>query len=217
VAGAGASSTAAACQLAEAARRAGAEATLQVTPYYNRPTQDGLYRHFVAVAEQSEIPVILYNIPGRTGVRLEVETIARLAQHPLIVAIKEATGDLGFASRLRQQAPELVVLSGDDALTLPLMALGARGVVSVASNVLPAQVVELVEAMAGGDPVRARECHFQLLPFFAALFLETNPIPVKAALALRGLCGETLRLPLVPAQDATRQALRQALSPWDVP
>jgi 4-hydroxy-tetrahydrodipicolinate synthase len=183
-----------------------------VNPYYNKPGQEGLYRHFATVAEAvPDLPIVLYNIPGRTGVALEPATVARLAKVANIVGIKEAAGSVAAVSDLREAAPRVAVLSGDDALTLPMMAVGARGVVSVAANVVPAAVKALVAAAAAGSLTAAREQHERLWPLYRALFVETNPIPVKAAAALLGHCTDEVRLPLTPATDATRERLRGCL------
>lgn len=191
----------------------GADAFLIVVPYYNKPTQEGLYRYFKAVAEGTDKPVILYNVPGRTGANLAAETTLRLAEEvPGIVAIKEASGNYAQISEIIRCAPEgFSVLSGNDDETLPLMATGADGVISVASNVAPREMVALTEAMSRGDLATARSLHHRLSPLFKALFLESNPIPGKAAMARLGLMENSLRLPLVPASRETEERMAQVL------
>ena len=212
VAGTGSNATSEAVRLTVAAVHAGAAGSLQVNPYYNKPGQEGLYRHFATVAEAApDLPIILYNIPGRSGVTLEPATVARLAKVANVVGIKEAAGSVAAVSDLRAAAPGLRILSGDDALTLPMMAVGATGVISVAANVVPAAVKALVTAAAAGRLADARAQHDRLWPLLRALFTETNPIPVKAAAAMLGWCTDEVRLPLTPATDATRERLRDAL------
>jgi len=209
VAGTGTNDTPHSIAMTREARRVGATACLAVSPYYNRPTQEGLYRHFRAMIDEGGLPAMLYHIPSRGSSPIEVATVARVAEGGGVVGIKE-TGGVDRVCALR--ALGIDVLSGDDALTLPMMALGAAGVVSVASNVAPREVAEMVERAAAGDFDAARRLHERLLPLFGALFLETNPIPVKTACVLAGLLGEaTVRLPLVEASPATRRALEAAL------
>ena len=192
--------------------RLGADYILTATPYYNKPTQDGLYRHFAMVADASEKPVCLYNVPGRTAVNLRPEVAVRLAQHPNIVAIKESSGDLRQIMELIQRRPAgFAVLSGDDWLTLPVICAGGDGLVSVTANEVPGRMTAFVHLLLSGDLDRARDWHYRLLPLMDANFLETNPAPVKAALALMGMIHNALRLPLVPVTDATSAALRDAL------
>ncbi len=210
IAGTGGNSTGEAVELTRHAAAAGATATLQVTPYYNKPTQEGLYRHFSEVADKGGLPVVLYNVPGRTGREIEIATIARLAQHPNIVAVKEAGGSVDRVSRILD-ACEITVLSGDDSLTLPMMALGAKGIISVASNLVPAEVTALVHAALDGRWSEARERHFRLYPLFRDLFIETNPIPIKAALAMTGRIAEEYRLPLCPMAGGNREVLKAAM------
>lgn len=213
VAGTGSNATSEAVRLTVAAARAGAAGSLQVNPYYNKPGQEGLYRHFATVAEAApDLPIVLYNIPGRSGVTLEPATVGRLAKVANVVGIKEAAGSVAAVSDLREAAPRLRILSGDDALTLPMMAVGATGVISVAANVVPAAVKSLVAAAAGGRMAEARAQHDRLWPLVRALFVETNPIPVKAAAALLGLCTDEVRLPLTPATEPTRERLRGCLA-----
>jgi len=214
IAGTGSNSTAEAVRLTRAAARAGADAVLSVTPYYNRPGQAGIRRHFEAVADASELPVVLYDIPGRCGAGIEMATLELLGQHPNIQAIKEATGNVDRVTRIRA-ATKLQVLCGDDALTLPMMALGAQGVVSVASNLLPNEAVELVQRILSDDFAGALQVHDRLEPVFRALFVESNPVPVKAALRMRGVMTEEVRQPLVPLSDASRALLQRALAQFD--
>ena len=215
VAGTGSNSTAEAIELTQHAKAAGADATLQVAPYYNKPTQAGLYAHFRAIAEAVDIPQILYNIPGRCGVDIANETTARLRRDlpKQIVGLKEATGNVDRVSQMRQLVDkDFSIFSGDDSLTLPMLAVGAQGVISVASNVAPREVSELVQTALKGDFVRAGQMHAKLFPLFKDLFIETNPIPVKAALALAGKIEETYRLPLVPMSDVNKAQLRKTLA-----
>jgi 4-hydroxy-tetrahydrodipicolinate synthase len=212
IAGAGTNSTEEAIALAKGAESAGADAILSVTPYYNRPTQQGLYLHFRAIAEAIRIPVILYNVPSRTGTNLEVKTVVRLAELPNVVGIKEAAGNLPQLMDLLQSRPRgFVVLSGDDNFTLALIALGGDGVVSVAANEAPRQMSEMVDAALKGDFVKARELHYTLLPLMNVNFIETNPVPVKAALAMMGKIEENYRLPMCSPREESRQRLRAVL------
>ena len=209
IAGTGANSTREALELTRHALDAGADATLQVTPYYNRPSQTGLIRHFTAVADLG-LPTVLYNIPGRTGREIELATVVELAKHPRIVAVKEAGGSVDRVSQTLQRCA-LEVLSGDDALTLPMMAVGAVGVISVASNVAPQPVADMVRAALRGDWPAAQALHRQYYRLFTDLFLDTNPVPVKAALAMQGKIEETYRLPLCEMAPALRQKLADCL------
>lgn len=213
IAGTGGNSTSEAIYLTKAAEEAGADGSLQVAPYYNRPTQEGLFQHFHAIARSTQLPILLYNIPSRCGVEIGIETVKRLAHDSVnIVGIKEAGGQVDRVSQLRAAVgPDFTILSGDDALTLPFMAVGAQGVISVASNVVPRQVANMVEAFARGKVALAARLHAKLYPVFKDLFIETNPAPVKAALAMMGLMSEELRLPLVPLQPASRARLRSTL------
>lgn len=213
VAGAGTNDTARAIELARACKAVGADATLQVTPYYNRPTQAGLVAHFRAIAEASELPVVVYNVPGRTGCDLLPETVAELAGAPGIVGIKEATADMNRAARLREllhHRPDFALLSGDDFTVFPFLALGGHGVISVTSNVAPQWVAELCDAAAAGRWDDARALHDRHYPLARALFSQPNPIPVKAAVALQGRCTGDLRLPLLPIDRASREGLALA-------
>jgi 4-hydroxy-tetrahydrodipicolinate synthase len=213
IAGSGTNSTAEAIHFSRTAARDGADALLHVTPYYNKPTQEGLYRHFAAVAAATPLPIILYNVPGRTGVNLLPETVARLAQDcPTIVGIKEASGSIDQATDVRRLCgPDFILLSGDDSMTLPTLAVGGNGIISVLSNVAPAAVAELVEAWWDGDQVEAQALHLRLFPLMRALFIETNPGPVKAAAEILGLCSGELRLPLAPVAETTQARLVAAL------
>lgn len=209
VAGAGSSSTAHAAELAREAEKAGAGAVMVVVPYYNKPTQEGLVRHFTSVAKAVGVPIVVYNIPGRSGVDLGVEAMARILEAaPNVVATKEATGNVLRAQQLVARFGErLVVLSGDDALSLPMIAVGARGVISVASNVLPGAVTAATELALAGEVARARAAHLRLLPFYEALFVEPGAASAKALLARRGLSADVLREPMLPLGDAARRGL----------
>ncbi len=212
IAGTGSNNTAEAIRLTAYAKQAGADAALLITPYYNKPTQEGLYQHFRAVAQAVDLPQIPYNIQGRTAVNLEPETLARLAGLPNIVAVKEASGNLEQMSRVKLLCGDrLALLSGDDSLTLPVMAIGGVGVMSVVANVAPRATADLVAKAAAGDYAGARAIHYALLPLVRALFCETNPAPVKAAMGLLGLCGPELRLPLVSITPEHLERLRGEL------
>jgi 4-hydroxy-tetrahydrodipicolinate synthase len=214
IAGTGSNSTAEAVFMTQHAKQVGADASLQVAPYYNKPTQAGLYAHFRAIAEQADIPLILYNIPGRCGVDIANDTIARLRRDlpKHIVGLKEATGIVDRVSQLRTLVDrDFCILSGDDSLTLPMMSVGAVGVISVVSNMLPRELTEMTHAALKGDFERAGRIHAKLFPLFKDLFIETNPTPLKAAMAMMGLCEETYRLPLVPMSDANRAQLKKTL------
>ncbi len=213
IAGTGSNNTKEAVTLTRYAKRAGASAALVITPYYNKPTQDGLCRHFRAVAESADIPIILYNVPGRTGVNMTAHTVASLAEIPNIVGVKEASGNLGQVCDIIRMTPKkFCVLSGDDALFFPMMALGAKGVISVTSNVAPRLMAELYDTYVIGEISRARDIHYQLWPLFQALFIETNPVPAKTALAMMRMIQEEVRLPLSPMGEGNRKALAKVLS-----
>ena len=212
VAGTGKNDTRETVELTKAARELGADAALVVTPYYNKPTQEGLYRHYMAVAEGADIPIVLYNVPGRTGVNMAPETVARCAEHPRIIATKEASGDLVQAAEIhRLCGSKIAVISGEDALTFPLIAQGAAGVISVTSNVVPAEMAKLCKMAAAGDLAGARALHLKLLPLMRVLFVESNPIPVKAALARMGKIDPEVRLPLAPISGANLVKVEGAL------
>ncbi len=206
IAGTGANATDEAIALTKEAKEAGADATLQVTPYYNKPTQEGLYRHFSAVADNGGLPVVLYHVPGRSGVGIAESTVARLAANPMVVAIKEAGGSADRVSAIRDLC-DITVLSGDDSLTLPMMAVGAAGVISVASNIIPAEMSEMVKAYSEGRLADALALHRRYYCFFRDQFAETNPIPIKAAMAMTGMLEEEYRLPLCPISEANRVKL----------
>lgn len=213
IAGAGSNSTHETLDLVRHADRVGADAVLLVVPYYNKPTPEGLYEHFRTVARATRLPILLYNIPGRSGINMPPETVIRLARAcPTIIGIKEASGSMDYTSALLSVLREkFAVFSGDDSLTLPLLALGARGVISVIANILPRAMQELCQAWEEGCVSRAQTLHRQMFPVMRALFLETNPIPIKAAMALRRLCSSELRLPLTPMSAAARAKLVAAL------
>ena len=212
IAGTGSNSTHMAIKYTRMAEEGGADGSLQVAPYYTKPTQEGLYRHFTAIAESTGLPIVLYNIPGRTSVNISAETTARLAEIPNIVGTKEATHSMDLASDIRRLCgEEFDILSGDDSLTLPLMSLGGRGVISVAGNVAPAVVSDMVSALLEGNFERGRELHYDLLPLCRALFVETNPIPVKTAASILGLCSDEMRLPMIPLAGENLDHLRRVM------
>lgn len=210
IAGTGANSTEEAVFLTKRAKEAGADATLQVTPYYNKPTQEGLFRHFSTVADEAGLPVVLYNVPGRSGVPIAVETIARLSKNQNIVAVKEAGGSTERVSAILDLC-DITVLSGDDSLTIPMMSVGATGIISVASNIIPAEMKAMVDAFAAGDVVKAREIHMKYYCLFRDQFVETNPIPIKAAMAMKGMIKEEYRLPLCEISQGGRDKLTASL------
>jgi 4-hydroxy-tetrahydrodipicolinate synthase len=214
IAGTGSNATAEAIELTRHAERAGAQAALVVNPYYNKPTQEGLYRHFRAVAESTSLPIFVYNIQSRTAVNVETETLARLVRDCRNIAgVKEASGSLDQMSQvIGACGPRFVVLSGDDNLTLPLMAVGGRGVISVVANLLPRETSDMVHAALEGDFKRAREQHHRLFPVFKAAFMETNPIPIKEAMAMAGMIEPEFRLPMCRMSDANRERLRAVLT-----
>ena len=213
MAGTGGNSTKEAIYLTQEAEKAGADASLQVAPYYNKPTQDGLFQHFHAIARSTKLPLLLYSIPGRCGIEIAVDTVNRLAHDSVnIVGIKEAGGNPDRVSQLRATlGPKFTILSGDDSLTLPFMAVGAHGVISVASNVIPREVAHMVRAYATGNTPLALKLHDKFYPLFKDLFIETNPCPVKAALAMMGMMDEDFRLPLVRISAASREKLRKTM------
>jgi len=210
IAGTGSNSTEEAIELTKFAKEVGADGALVVVPYYNKPTQEGMYRHFSVVADVG-LPVILYNVPGRTGAGLAPKTIARLASHPHIVAIKEASGSLDQVSEILLLAPNLTVLSGDDSLTLGFMSVGAKGVISVIGNIVPRKLKDLVDSAAKGDYPTARKLHLELFKLSRVMFVESNPIPVKTAMELMGLCNSSMRLPLCPISDENKELVRKTL------
>jgi 4-hydroxy-tetrahydrodipicolinate synthase len=212
IAGAGSNSTAEAVEYARDAKEVGAMATLQVGPYYNKPTSQGFLGHFRAIADAVDLPLVVYNIAGRTGKNIDNPTMLELASHRNIVAVKEASGDIGQIMDLIAKKPaDFTVLSGDDNLVFPIMALGGAGVISVASNIVPERMVKFVAAALKGQWDAARRMHYELLPLFKAIFIETNPIPIKAAMAMKGMMYESYRLPMCPMAPANRKALEAAL------
>jgi 4-hydroxy-tetrahydrodipicolinate synthase len=217
IAGTGSNSTAEAIRLTRGAEDAGADAALLISPYYNKPTQEGIYRHYAAVAEATKLPLIVYNIPGRTSSNMTPETIGRLSRVPNIVGVKEASGSLAQVIEIIGAAgPEFAVYSGDDILTLPIMAAGGTGVIAVGSNLLPREYADLAEALLSGDLERGRSLMHRLLPLMNAITLEVNPIPVKTALALMGRCAEEFRLPLTCMSAAARTKLEGVLREYEL-
>ena len=218
VAGAGGYDTKEVVHAAREMQKAGADALLSVTPYYNKPTPEGLFQHFSAVANATPLPIVLYNVPGRTGCNIDAATCARLATIPHIVAVKEASGNIQQMVEICAAVPEeFLVLSGDDALTLPLMAVGGRGIISVASNEIPGEMVQMVEAAERGDFAAARDVHTRILPLMLGNFIESNPGPVKFAMAAMGLCEEVFRLPMVPPRPASQQKILGILKTLGLP
>ncbi|MDH5666665.1 MAG: 4-hydroxy-tetrahydrodipicolinate synthase [Nitrospira sp.] len=217
IAGTGSNSTEEAIALTKHAKQAGVDGALLITPYYNKPTQEGLYRHYKAVAEAVDLPLVLYNIPGRTGVNMLPPTIARLSAVQSIVGVKEGSGSIQQASDVVQLCGDrLTVLSGDDSLTLPMMAVGGKGVISTTANIVPSEMAELVKTFSSGKIAESRGIHFALSPLFTALFLETNPIPVKTALGMMGRIDPELRLPLCPIGNDAREKLTEVLKAMDL-
>jgi 4-hydroxy-tetrahydrodipicolinate synthase len=200
-------------ELAKHTETLGVQGLLSVTPYYNKPSQEGLVQHYRTIAEHTSLPIIVYNVPGRTGCNVEPRTLARLAAVPNIVGVKEASGNMTQMCEVcRAVPPDFQVLSGDDALALPLMAVGGRGLISVASNIVPDRMARMIDHARSGDFAAARDEHTALLPLMLVNFIESNPIPVKAALAMMGLLEEVYRLPMVPPSDASRIKIRQTLA-----
>lgn len=216
IAGAGSNNTAESINAARHAQQKGADAILCITPYYNKPTQEGLFRHYQSIATKVDIPIVVYNVPGRTGVNLMPETVERLCSFDNIVAIKEASGNVGQVSEIHRRCGDrLTILSGDDGLTLPLMAVGAQGVISVVANIVPRKMSDLVEAAVKREFSRALQLHEELLPLCDSMFFETNPIPVKTAMNLLGMNGGTLRLPLVFMQEHNKARLIAVLKSYN--
>jgi 4-hydroxy-tetrahydrodipicolinate synthase len=212
IAGTGSNSTKEALFMTSRAKDLGADASLQVAPYYNKPTQEGFYRHFKAIADEVDLPIIIYNIPGRTGKNIETDTIVRLAEHPNIVGVKEASGSLPQMMDVIDRTPDdFIVLSGDDNLTLPLMAAGGKGVISVASNIVPDRMSAMVSAGLEGDFKKMRKLHYELLPLFKVEFIETNPIPIKTALSMKGMVREVFRLPMCEMSGENKKKLKAVL------
>lgn len=217
IAGTGSNSTSEAVALTRHAKNVGADGALLVSPYYNKPTQEGLYQHFKTVAEAADMPVLLYNIQGRTAVNIENATVQRLSMIPNIVGVKEASGSiLQMSEVIRLCGPDFDVLSGDDQMTFPLMALGGKGVISVVSNVAPASMSTMVNSMLAGETAKARALHFDLFELCQAMFIETNPIPAKAALGLMGVIVPEYRLPLCPMSPANLEKLRGVLRKYEL-
>lgn len=217
IAGTGSNNTEEAVTLTRHAQAVGANAALIISPYYNKPTQEGLFQHFSKVAQAVDIPVVVYNIPGRTGVNIAPETFGRLTQVRNIVGIKESSGSLQQVSDIIRQCGEhMAILSGDDMLTLPILALGGTGVISVAANIIPRDMAEMVQAFEKGDLALARRLHFQMSALVDALFIETNPIPVKTALGMMGFCTEEMRLPMCPMSESHREQLSRALKAYGI-
>ena len=216
LAGTGSNSTSEAISLTKHAAEAGANAALVVTPYYNKPTQEGLYLHFKAVADSVDIPIILYNIPGRCSRNIEPSTMAKLANDcKNIIGVKEAAGSIDQMQAIKQLCPkDFIMLSGDDALTLPLLSIGGEGVVSVAANIIPQDIVKMISSFNNGNIKGAQELHYKMLPLIKALFIETNPAPIKAAMGLTGMCADSVRLPLCPLEKGNILKLKQALSDY---
>ena len=212
LAGAGGYDTREVVHVGKRMRTAGAQGILSVTPYYNKPTPEGLYQHYSAIAEGVGLPLIVYNVPGRTGVNVEPKTLARLATIPNIVGVKEASGNMGQICEVCRSAPEnFIVLSGDDSLTLPVMSVGGRGIISVASNGVPADMAKMVELAEANDFAAARRIHATLMPFLTVNFIEANPIPIKSAMAMMGLLDERYRLPMVPPLEASKEKIAAVL------
>jgi 4-hydroxy-tetrahydrodipicolinate synthase len=212
IAGTGSNCTDKAIHMTEKAKQIGATASLQVAPYYNKPTGEGFFRHFTAIADAVDLPMVIYNIPGRTGKNIENPVMLKLAKHKNIVAVKEASGNISQMMDLIAKKPkDFAVLSGDDNLTYPLMALGGKGVISVASNAVPDRMKDLTHTALKGDWDRARKLHYELLPLFKAIFLETNPIPIKATMAMKGFVEERYRLPMCPMSGENKKALTEVL------
>lgn len=217
IAGTGSNSTAEAIEMTRQAKALGATASLQVAPYYNKPTQEGLYQHYMAIADAVDLPMVVYNIAGRTGVNIETPTLKRLAEHPLVVAVKEASGNVPQMMDVIASMPEgFDVLSGDDNLAFTLTALGGNGLISVASNLIPQRMVALVDAVLQGDLARGREEHYALLPLFRSLFLETNPIPIKHMMYRAGMCQLAYRLPMTPMSDEHQGQIDHLLKSYGI-
>jgi 4-hydroxy-tetrahydrodipicolinate synthase len=198
--------------------KAGAQGILSVTPYYNKPTPEGLYRHYKAIADSTALPIVVYNVPGRTGCNIDPATLVRLATIPTVVGVKEASGNITQLAEICRSVPsDFLVLSGDDAITLPLMAIGGRGIISVASNVVPAEMVQMVENAERGDFATARQWHQKLLPLMQVNFIESNPIPVKWAMSAMGLCEDVFRLPMVSPGPASQDAILAAMRAFGLP
>ncbi len=215
IAGTGANNTLEAIELTKHAKKAGADASLQVCPYYNKPTQEGLYLHFKTILEEVDIPIMLYNIPSRTGINMSVDTVKRLSELKNIIAIKEASGNLQQMAGIKQACgDDILLFSGDDALTLPVLSVGGVGVVSVIANIMPAQVVRMIKAFENKEMERARQIYFDMLEIVKAMFIETNPIPVKTAMSLMGMIEPEIRLPLCEMSKDNLSKLKKALKKY---
>ncbi len=210
IAGTGANATSEALELHAFAKKAGANACLSVNPYYNKPSQEGLYRHFMTLADKVDLPIVLYNIPGRTGITMTAQTVARLRKHPNIIGIKEATGSLDMASEIRSLC-DIAIVSGDDSLTLPLMAIGGSGVISVASNLVPNLIKKMTSLALAGNFAEAAKVHYQLFPLIKSLFLDGNPVGIKYAMKVARMDSGELRLPLVEASEPTRKTIESCM------
>jgi 4-hydroxy-tetrahydrodipicolinate synthase len=218
LAGAGGYNTREVIQAVADMEKAGAQGILSVTPYYNKPTPEGLYQHYKAIAESTALPIVVYNVPGRTGCNIDPATLVRLATIPTVVAVKEASGNITQMAEICRSVPsDFMVLSGDDVITLPLMAIGGRGIISVASNVVPAEMVQMVESAERGDFATARQWHQKLLPLMQVNFIESNPIPVKWAMSAMGLCEDVFRLPMVPPRPASRDTILATMKAFGLP
>ncbi len=216
IAGAGSNNTAESINAAQHAHDKGADAILCITPYYNKPTQEGLYQHYRSIATKVDIPIVVYNVPGRTGVNLQAETLERLCELPNVVAVKEASGNINQITEIHRRCGErLTILSGDDALTLPIMAVGAKGVISVVANIVPQKMVALIDSFESGNFIQALQRHEELLPLCDAMFFETNPIPVKTAMNLIGMNAGTFRLPLVSMSKHNKERLISVLKSYN--
>lgn len=215
IAGTGSNNTAEAIHLTKFAEKSGSDGALLVSPYYNKPTQKGLYLHFKAVADSVKIPLILYNIQSRTGVNIEPATIKKIATDcKNVVAVKEASGSLDQMSQIKALCPNIDLLSGDDALTLPLLSIGGVGVISVVANIVPKDVADMVSAYLSGNTQKAKELHYKLQPLTKAMFIETNPIPIKTAMGILGMCGPELRLPMCAIEEANKSKVDKALKDY---
>jgi len=217
IAGTGSNNTTEAIELTRFAKKVGADACLVITPYYNKPTQNGLYLHFKEVSEAVDVPIVMYNVPGRTGVNMLPSTVAKLAKIKNIVGLKEASGDISQVSQIvRDCGEDFDVLSGDDAMTFPILAVGGKGVISVAANIVPEKMAGLVEAFNREDIKKAREMHLKLFPLFGAMFYETNPIPVKTAMSLMGMISDEIRLPLCKMSEENLAKLKTTLREYNL-
>ena len=215
IAGTGSNNTAEAVRLTRFAEKAGADAALLISPYYNKPEPEGMFRHFKAIADSADIPQVLYNVPGRTGRTITIETVERLAEIPNIVAIKEASLSIEFATEIARNT-DMTILSGEDSFTYPLMAVGAKGVISVVANIAPKLMKKLTASYLAGDYEEARKMHLYLYPLCKAVFIETNPIPVKAGMAMMGLIGDEIRLPLSPLSKGKEPTLQKVLEEYEL-